>query len=132
MQRSLFTASKNIDHSPSYEQSSIAHKSLNYHNTLPHRTGYARLIKSSTTTRARARYYVPLTTILLITIHIIHYTHHRYYTPITPSMQSARGHPHFYNNHSVTHRKPQIIYMIIEAHATVHWAFKPKNVLTSG
>ena len=31
---------------------SIAHKSLNHHNTLPHHTAYARLIKSSTATRA--------------------------------------------------------------------------------
>ena len=54
----------------------IAHKSLNHHNTLQHCTAYARLIKSSTTTRARARYY---------TAHndhfIDHYTHHTLHTP---------------------------------------------------
>ena len=55
---------------------SIAHKSLNHDNTLPHRTAYARLIKSSTTTRARASYYVPLND------HSIdHYTHHTLHTP---------------------------------------------------
>ena len=35
---------------------SIAHKSLNYYNTLPHLTAHARLNKSSTTTRVRAIY----------------------------------------------------------------------------
>ena len=55
---------------------SIAHKSLTYHNTVLHRTPYARLIKSSTTARARARYYVPLNDHL-----IDHYTHHTLHTP---------------------------------------------------
>ena len=55
---------------------SISHKSLNHYTTLPHHTAYARLIKSSTTTLARARYYVPLND------HFIdHYTHHRLRTP---------------------------------------------------
>ena len=55
---------------------SIAHKSLHYQNTLPHRTAYARLTKWSTTTRARASYYVPLND------HFIdHYTHHTLRTP---------------------------------------------------
>ena len=55
----------------------IAHKSLNYHNTLDYRTAYARLIKLSTTTRARASYYVPLND------HFInHYTHHTLHTPL--------------------------------------------------
>ena len=55
---------------------SIAHKSLNHYNTLPHHTAYARLIKSSTTTRARARYYTALND------HFInHYTHHTLHTP---------------------------------------------------
>ena len=57
----LCTASKNINHSPSYEQSKYrTYNSLNHYNTLPHRYTYARLTKSSTTTRARASYYVPL------------------------------------------------------------------------
>ena len=86
----------------------IAHKSLNYHNTLPYRTAYARLIKLSTTTRARACYYVPLTTILLITIHIIHYTHHRYYALSDLHV----GTLDLYGDDFVTHNtKPQIIYM---------------------
>ena len=56
---------------------SIAHKSLTHYNTLPHQTAYARLIKSSTTTRARACYYVPLND------HLIDpYTHHRLRTPL--------------------------------------------------
>ena len=56
---------------------SIAYKLLNHHNTLPHRTAYARLNKSSTTTRARASYYVPLND------HFVdHYTHHRLRTPL--------------------------------------------------
>ena len=55
---------------------SIAHKSLHYHNTLPHHTAYAQLIKSSITTRARARYYTALDD------HFIdHYTHHTLHTP---------------------------------------------------
>ena len=54
---------------------SIARKSLNHYNTLPHRTAYARLIESSTTTRARASYYVPLNDHL-----IDHYTHHTLHT----------------------------------------------------
>ena len=55
---------------------SITHKSLTYHNTLLHHTAYARLIKSSTTTRARARYYTALND------HCIdHYTHHTLHTP---------------------------------------------------
>ena len=55
---------------------SIAHKSPNYHNTLPHRTAYARLIKSYTTTRARARYYTALND------HFTdHYTYHTLHTP---------------------------------------------------
>ena len=54
----------------------IAHKSLNNHNTLSHRTAYARLTKSSTTTRARASYYVPLND------HSIdHYTQYTLHTP---------------------------------------------------
>ena len=53
---------------------SIAHKSLTYHNTLLH-IPYARLIKSSTTTRARARYYTALD-------HFTdHYTYHTLHTP---------------------------------------------------
>ena len=56
---------------------SIAHKSLNHYNTLPHHTAYARLIKSSTTTRARARYYTALND------HFIdHYTYHTLRTPL--------------------------------------------------
>ena len=56
---------------------SILNKSLNHHNTLPHHTAYARLIKSSTTTRARARYYTALND------HFInHYTHHTLHTPL--------------------------------------------------
>ena len=41
---------------------------INHYNTLQHRTAYARLIKSSTTTRARARYYTALND---------HFTHHK-------------------------------------------------------
>ena len=56
---------------------SIAHKSPNHYNALPHRTAYARLIESSTTTRARASYYAPLND------HFInHYTHHTLRTPL--------------------------------------------------
>ena len=57
---------------------SIAHKSLNHYNTLPHHTAYARLIKSYTTTRARARYYTALND---------HFTdHYTYHTLRTPSL----------------------------------------------
>ena len=55
---------------------SIAHKSVNHDNILPHHIACARLIKSSTTTRARARSYVPLND------HFTdHYTHHTLRTP---------------------------------------------------
>ena len=68
---------------------SIAHKSLNYQNTMPHRTAYARLIKSYTTTRARARYYTALND------HFTdHYTYHTLHTPsLLRPQRSARGHP---------------------------------------
>ena len=54
----------------------MSHKSLNHFNTLPRRSAYARLIESSTTTRTRASYYVPLNDRL-----IDHYVHHRLRTP---------------------------------------------------
>ena len=68
---------------------SISHKSINCHNTLPRRSAYARLITSSTTTRARVSYYVPLND------HFIdHYTHHTLHTPsLLRPQRSARGHP---------------------------------------
>ena len=55
---------------------SITRKSLTHYNTLPHQTAYARLIESSTTTRARARYYTALNDQF-----IDHYTHHTLHTP---------------------------------------------------
>ena len=62
IKRFLFTASKNIKHSPSYEQSK----------------NHTSITNLSQHVHVRVTMY-PLTTILLITIHIIHYTHHRYY-----------------------------------------------------
>ena len=83
---------------------SIAHKLLNHLNTLLHRTAYARLIKSSTTTRARARYYTTLND---------HFTdHYTYHTLHTPSLIRYLLHLHnlhvgtldFYGDDFVTRR----------------------------
>ena len=80
IKRFLFTASKNINHSPSYEQSkNRTYKSLNYHNTLPH-VLHTRGLLNRQLQHVHVRVTMcPLTTISLITIHIIHYTYHRYY-----------------------------------------------------
>ena len=90
IKRFLFTASKNINHNPSYEQSKYrTYKSLNHHNTLPYHTAYARLIKLSITTRARASYYVPLND------HFIdHYTHHTLHTSSLLRLQLYRHNLH--------------------------------------
>ena len=67
---------------------------------MPHLTSYARLIKSSITTRARARNHAPITTISLYTIHIIDYVYGVYHVITNPHV----GTPHPHSNTSVTRK----------------------------
>ena len=76
-------------------------ESCYYHNTLPHLASYARLIKSSNTTRARVRNHATLTTMSLYTIHIIDYVYHVITDPHV-------GTPHLHSNTFVTNRIPKL------------------------
>ena len=91
---------------------SSAHKSLNYYNTHCHIVLHTRGLSNRLPQHVHVCITIqPLTTILLITIHIIHYVHPRDYA-INSINAIARGHPSSPWQFSVTHRKPQIIYMI--------------------
>ena len=69
----------------------LAHKSLNHYHTVLHRIAYARLIKLSTTTHARASYYVPLND------HFIdHYTHRTAYARLIKLSNTTRARACYY------------------------------------
>ena len=85
IKRFLFTASKNINHSCLL-------------NRLPQHV------------HVRVTMY-PLTTILLITLNIIHYTHHRYYAHVLQHSNNIATIV-YKRTENVTDTKPQIIYMM--------------------